>query len=79
MATIGKDHVRAGSIVEPTAGAMMILARREPADLAAIADLAEAGRLIPRLGGIFSLEKAAEAQRATQEGRASGKIVLEVP
>ncbi len=79
ISKVGKQNVRAGSIVEPADGATMIFARREPAHFAAIAELAETGRLVPRVAQSFPLEKAAEAHRSIQEGRARGKIVLEIP
>lgn len=79
ISEIGNKNVRVGSIVEPTEGAIMIFARRDPSVLAAIAELAESGKLVVRVGQSFPLAEAADAHRLIQDGRARGKIVLELP
>jgi NADPH:quinone reductase-like Zn-dependent oxidoreductase len=48
------------------------------ADLSEIAGLVERGDVKPRMGEVFSLEQAREAQDASQGGRAKGKILLKV-
>ena len=56
----------------------MVFVRREQADLVALGDLADAGKLIVRVGRSFPLEQAADAQRTLREGNANGKVVLEI-
>jgi NADPH:quinone reductase-like Zn-dependent oxidoreductase len=75
---VGNARVRACSIVEFVSGYPVVFARREQADLVALGDLADAGRLVVRVGRSFPLEQAADAQRALREGRANGKVVLEI-
>jgi NADPH:quinone reductase-like Zn-dependent oxidoreductase len=52
--------------------------RPDPADLAALADLADEGALTVRVAATFPLEKAADAQRANREGGLHGKVVVTV-
>jgi NADPH:quinone reductase-like Zn-dependent oxidoreductase len=52
--------------------------KRSAADLSELADLVERGDVKPRLGEVFRLEQAREAQDASQQGRAKGKILLKV-
>jgi NADPH:quinone reductase-like Zn-dependent oxidoreductase len=47
-------------------------------DLSELAGLVEQGDVKPRMGEVFRLEQAREAQDASQQGRAKGKILLEV-
>lgn len=75
---VGNARVRACSLVESVSAYPVVFARREQADLVALGDLADAGRLVVRVGRSFPLEQAADAQRALREGRANGKIVLEI-
>ncbi|MER5207337.1 NADP-dependent oxidoreductase [Streptomyces sp. NPDC002825] len=53
--------------------------RPDAADLAALADLADAGVLTVRVARSFPLEQAAEAQRANAAGGLNGKVVVTVP
>jgi NADPH:quinone reductase-like Zn-dependent oxidoreductase len=48
------------------------------ADLAELAGFVERGDAKPRMGEVFRLEQAREAQDASQQGRAKGKILLKV-
>ncbi len=50
----------------------------DPAPLAAVAALVEAGRLQPVIGEVLALEDAAEAHRRLEGGHQQGKLVLEV-
>jgi NADPH:quinone reductase-like Zn-dependent oxidoreductase len=52
--------------------------QRSAADLAELAGLVEHGYVKPRIGEVFSLERAREAQDASQHGLAKGKILLKV-
>ncbi|MEU7280611.1 NADP-dependent oxidoreductase [Streptomyces sp. NPDC045431] len=52
--------------------------RPDPADLAALAELADQGVLAVRVAKTFPLEQAAEAQRASREGGLGGKVVVTV-
>jgi NADPH:quinone reductase-like Zn-dependent oxidoreductase len=47
-------------------------------DLSEIAGLVERGDVKPRMGEVFLLQQAREAQDASQQGRANGKILLKV-
>ena len=75
---VGNTRTRACSVVEPVSEYPMVFVRREQADLVALGDLADAGKLIVRIGRSFPLEQAADAQRTLREGRANGKVVLEI-
>jgi NADPH:quinone reductase-like Zn-dependent oxidoreductase len=48
------------------------------ADLSELAGFVERGDVKPRMGEVFRLEQAREAQDASLEGRGKGKILLEV-
>jgi len=48
------------------------------ADLLDLAGFVERGDVKPRMGEVFRLEQACEAQDASQEGRAKGKILLKI-
>ncbi|RST15452.1 NADP-dependent oxidoreductase [Streptomyces sp. WAC05374] len=52
--------------------------RPDPADLTALAGLAEQGALTVRVARTFPLEQAADAQRALLEGGLNGKVVVTV-
>ena len=47
-------------------------------DLTAVTGLAEAGLVSVRVGALFPLEKAAEAQRTFAAGDVGGKVILEI-
>jgi NADPH:quinone reductase-like Zn-dependent oxidoreductase len=49
---------------------------RSAADLSELADLVVRGDVKPRMGEVFRLEQAHEAQDASQQGRAKGKVLL---
>lgn len=69
---------RLASIAEPgVPGSTDVFARMDRADLTAVTALAETGLLTVRVGAVFPLEKAAEAQRAFATGNITGKVVLE--
>ncbi|MCZ0979098.1 NADP-dependent oxidoreductase [Streptomyces diastatochromogenes] len=53
--------------------------RPDAADLAALADLADAGVVTVRVARTFPLERAADAQRANAAGGLNGKVVVTVP
>jgi NADPH:quinone reductase-like Zn-dependent oxidoreductase len=55
-----------------------VVMKRSAADLLELARLVEAGDVKPRMGEVFPLEQAREAQEASKEGRAKGKILLRV-
>jgi len=52
--------------------------QRSAADLLELAAFVERGDVKPRMGEVFPLEQAREAQDASQQGRAKGKILLKV-
>ncbi|MFE2415936.1 NADP-dependent oxidoreductase [Streptomyces hokutonensis] len=58
--------------------AVRMLVDADRADMEAIAELVEAGKLRPTIAGAFPLAEAAEAHRLGGTGRTSGKLVLTV-
>ncbi|HEX3516057.1 MAG TPA: NADP-dependent oxidoreductase [Trebonia sp.] len=78
-AKAGRPDARLASIAEPgVPGSTDVFARMNRDDLTAVTALAEAGLLSVRVGAVFPLEKAAEAQRAFASGSIRGKVVLEI-
>ena len=55
-----------------------MLVEADHAGMAAIADLAEAGRLRPTIAGTFPLAEAAKAHALGETGHTAGKLVLVV-
>ena len=55
-----------------------MVSKGNAADLSEIAGLVERGDVKPRMGEVFRLEQAREAQDASQQGRGKGKILLKV-
>ena len=55
-----------------------LVSKGNAADLSELADLVERGDVKPRMGDVFRLDQAREAQDASQKGRAKGKILLKV-
>jgi alcohol dehydrogenase len=51
---------------------------RSAADLSELAGLVDLAKVKPRMGEVFPLELAREAQDASEQGRAKGKILLKV-
>jgi NADPH:quinone reductase-like Zn-dependent oxidoreductase len=51
---------------------------RSAADLSELAGFVERGDVKPRIGAVFPLEQGREAQDASRQGRAKGKILLQV-
>ncbi|WP_369143335.1 NADP-dependent oxidoreductase [Streptomyces sp. R44] len=75
-------HARLASIADGEVlalGGTYFWTRPDAADLAALADLADAGVLTVRVARSFPLEQAAEAQRANAAGGLNGKVVVTVP
>jgi NADPH:quinone reductase-like Zn-dependent oxidoreductase len=58
--------------------AMNLVSHGNAADLSELAGLVERGEVKPRMGEVFPLEQAREAQDASQQGRAKGKILLKI-
>lgn len=76
-----RDRSRIVSIADDEArdkGGHVLWARPNPADLAALVDLADAGKLTVPVDTVLPLEEAAEALQLSQKGRARGKIILDV-
>jgi NADPH:quinone reductase-like Zn-dependent oxidoreductase len=73
---------RLGSIVDPRvkqmAGGVYHYVRPDRADLAALADLADAGRLRVPVSETFPLERAGDAHQRSAEGHVHGKLVVQV-
>jgi len=83
--------VKKGGVIVSTVGAanaelaaragirgVNMVAKRSAADLAELAAFVERGDVKPRMGEVFRLEQAREAQDASQRGRAKGKILLQI-
>ncbi|MFF4406922.1 NADP-dependent oxidoreductase [Streptomyces sp. NPDC001262] len=69
------------SIADPAVaelGGRLLWVRPDAADLAALADLAEAGALRVEVAQVFPLERTADAQRLSAEGHVRGKVVVTV-
>lgn len=60
-------------------GGRYVFVRPDAADLARLADLAEQDVVTVHVDKTFPLERAADAQRLSAEGRTRGKIVVTVP
>ncbi|MGW9595896.1 NADP-dependent oxidoreductase [Streptomyces chartreusis] len=76
-----KQRDRVMSIADQDAlakGAHLLWVRPDPADLTALAELADAGRLAVHVERVLPLAEAAEAWRISREGRVRGKLVLSV-
>jgi len=58
--------------------AVNLVSKGNAADLSELAGLVERGDVKPRMGEEFRLEQAREAQDASQQGRAKGKVLLKV-
>jgi NADPH:quinone reductase-like Zn-dependent oxidoreductase len=76
-AALHVEGVRVFSIADAGPGITTIYARPDQADLDSLVDLVEAGRLVVRVAATYPLAEAAAAQKALQQGRLSGKIILE--
>lgn len=77
------DAARAGarvaSVVETgLPWVVPVFCRFDPADLAALVVLAEAGRLSVRVAATYPLERAADAQRLLAAGGTRGKVVVDL-
>jgi NADPH:quinone reductase-like Zn-dependent oxidoreductase len=55
-----------------------MVSKGNAADLSELAGLVERGDVKPRMGEVFRLEQAREAQDTSQQGRSQGKILLKV-
>ncbi|MDT0380130.1 NADP-dependent oxidoreductase [Streptomyces sp. DSM 42041] len=76
-----KKAERVLSVVDPQVreeGGRYLFVRPDAAGLTALGDLADAGRLAVHVDRTLPLARAAEAWRASREGRTRGKIVLQV-
>jgi NADPH:quinone reductase-like Zn-dependent oxidoreductase len=61
-----------------TPGTIQVFAHLDQADLEALVELAEAGKLSVRVARSFALDQAANAQRLLAGRHSGGKIVLTV-
>jgi NADPH:quinone reductase-like Zn-dependent oxidoreductase len=77
---IGTAGVRAASVAGSNEhpGTIQVFARLDQADLQALVELAEAGKLSVRVARSFPLDQAADAQRLLAGGHSGGKIVLTI-
>jgi NADPH:quinone reductase-like Zn-dependent oxidoreductase len=78
-ASAARPGARVASVAEiGTLGVIPVFCRMNHADLTALTELAEAGKLAVRVGATYPLEQAADAQRALAAGGTSGKVVIEI-
>jgi len=72
-----RPGARIASIAEiGTPGVTPVFCRMNHADLSALTELAETGKLAVRVGATYPLEHAADAQRALAVGNTRGKVVI---
>ncbi|MFC3995218.1 NADP-dependent oxidoreductase [Nocardiopsis sediminis] len=80
-AELGVAPHRIASIVDASvaqAGGVYVFVRPDGADLSALVDLVEAGKVTVDVEKVFPLERAADAMRLNAEGHTRGKIAIEV-
>jgi NADPH:quinone reductase-like Zn-dependent oxidoreductase len=58
--------------------AVLVIMKRNAADLAELARMVEKGDLKPRLGQMMNLSQAKEAQELSENGKTHGKVILKV-
>lgn len=76
-ATLGHGKTRLASIVQfDHPGTIPVFVRLEPDDLRAVSELANSGRLTPRIASTFNLADAAAAHRQAEIGSTAGRIIL---
>ncbi|MDX3638086.1 NADP-dependent oxidoreductase [Streptomyces sp. MB09-02B] len=76
-----KDPSRVASIVDPDVtrrGGHQVWTQPDPSDLAALASLADAGKLTLHIDRVLPLAEAADAFRLSRTGRVRGKVVLDI-
>jgi NADPH:quinone reductase-like Zn-dependent oxidoreductase len=79
-AALGHGQTRVASIVQfDYPDTIPVFARLDPADLRSVAQLADNGRLTPRIAATFQLADAADAHRLAASGHATGRIILTPP
>jgi NADPH:quinone reductase-like Zn-dependent oxidoreductase len=76
----GTADVPAASVANSNGhpGTIRVFVHLDQADLEAVVELAEAGKLSVRVARSFPLDQAADAQRLLAEGHSGGKIVLTI-
>ena len=67
------------SIADSGPGITTVYARHAAMDLAKLVELVETSQLVVRIGGVYPLEAAAEAQTALRDRSVPGKAVLIIP
>ncbi|MFC4562817.1 NADP-dependent oxidoreductase [Nocardiopsis mangrovi] len=80
-AELGVDPRRISSIIDHSVadnGGVYVFVRPDAADLSALVDLVEAGKVTVDVAEVFPLERAADAHRLNAEGHTRGKIAVEV-
>jgi NADPH:quinone reductase-like Zn-dependent oxidoreductase len=78
---LGVPASRVASIVDASVaerGGAYVFVRPDRADLTALVDLVEAGKLTVDVAETYPLERAADAHRRSEEGHVRGKIAVEV-
>jgi NADPH:quinone reductase-like Zn-dependent oxidoreductase len=66
------------SIADSGPGITTVYARHAAMDLAKLVELVETSQLVVRIGGVYPLKAAAEAQTALRDRSVPGKVVLVV-
>jgi NADPH:quinone reductase-like Zn-dependent oxidoreductase len=69
-----------GPLIGRTAGkrVRMLVVHPNPQDLVTVAELCQAGTIVPVIDRLFSLSEVPDALRYLGEGRAKGKLVITV-
>lgn len=78
---VAAPGVRLVSVVDPRVaeyGGRYLFVRPDRADLAALGELVDAGKLTVEVARTFPLERAADAYRFAERGHTGGKVVVEV-
>jgi NADPH:quinone reductase-like Zn-dependent oxidoreductase len=57
----------------------MIMAKRDPADLAAVMQLVKDGKVVPAIDRVFRLDEIGEAIAYLADGHACGKVIVIMP
>ena len=70
--------VKLGSRLRRNVKTSHVVRRPDGDNLAHITELVEKGAIRPVVGAVFPLEQIADAHRASEEGRARGKVVVSV-
>ncbi|SNT63898.1 NADPH:quinone reductase [Asanoa hainanensis] len=76
---VGRPSARVASTTDfSDPGVRPVFARYDQSEFRTLARLADEGSVVPRVGAVYPLDRAADAQRAVAGGAVSGKVVLRI-